>query len=109
MNIPLRPLALALDLPTLLPNAPTAKELGVPHPVPPGHNGVSAPKGIPDAIRARLEGACANAVKTEAVQKAAHNAGGGITYLSGEQFRAQTVADYKFKAELIRRLGLEAK
>lgn len=92
-----------------LPDAPTAKELGVAHSVPPGHNGVFAPKGIPDAVRARLEGACANAAKTEAVQKAADNAGGGVTYLSGAQFRAQTVSDYKFKADLIRRLGLEAK
>ena len=29
-------------------------------------------------------------------------------YLSGADFLAQTVADYKFKGELIRRLGLAA-
>ena len=91
------------------PNVPTAKELGVKQSVPPGHNGIFLPKGAPDAVRKRLETACANAVKSESVRKTIENVGGLITYLNADQFRAQTVADYDFKRDLIRRLGLEAK
>jgi tripartite-type tricarboxylate transporter receptor subunit TctC len=91
------------------PNAPTDKELGVKTSVPPGHNGIFTPKGIPDAVRTKLETACANAVKKEAVVRAIANVGAPVTYLTGAQFRAQTVADYQFKGDLIRRIGLEAK
>lgn len=92
-----------------LPDVPTARELGVAVSVPPGHNGVFAPKGLSEPIRTRLESACANAAKSEAVLRAVANAGQTVTYLPGAQFRQQTVADYKFKGELIRRLGLEVK
>jgi tripartite-type tricarboxylate transporter receptor subunit TctC len=91
------------------PDIPTDKEFGVAHSVPPGHNGVFTPKGVPEPIRARLQTACANAVKNEQVLRTMSNAGQVVTYLSGEKFREQTVADYKFKGDLIRRLGLEAK
>lgn len=91
------------------PDVPTDKELDVPTSVPPGHNGLFAPKGLPDAIRNRLETACANAVKTEPVLRALGNTGQIVTYLTGAQFRAQTVADYKLKGEIIRRVGLEAR
>ena len=91
------------------PDAPTAKELGVLTSVPPGHNGLFTPKGVPASILARLETACANAAKNENVVRAIANAGAPVTYLTGAQFRAQTIADYKFKGELIRRLGLEAR
>jgi len=36
------------------------------------------------------------------------NTGQTIRYLDGAEFQAQTVADFKFKGELIRRLGLAA-
>jgi tripartite-type tricarboxylate transporter receptor subunit TctC len=91
------------------PDVPIARELGVAVSVPPGHNGVFGPKGLPAPIREKLEAACANAVKSDTVQRSITNVGGLITYLTGEQFHAQTVADYKFKGELMRRLGLEAK
>jgi tripartite-type tricarboxylate transporter receptor subunit TctC len=92
-----------------LPDVPTAKELGVSVSVPPGHNGVFAPKGLPEPIRTRLDIACTNAMKSEAVLRAVADAGQAVTYLSGAQFREQTAADYRFKGELIRRLGLGAK
>ncbi len=92
-----------------LPAVPTVKELGVPTSVPPGHNGLFAPRGIPEAVRTRLAGACANAAKSEAVVNALARAGQTVTYLTGAQFREQTIADYEFKGALIRRLGLEAK
>jgi len=91
------------------PDVPIAKELGVAVSVPPGHNGVFAPKGLPKPVLARLEAACAAAVKSDIVQRSVANVGGLITYLSGEQFRAQTVADHAFKGEPMRKLGLEAK
>jgi tripartite-type tricarboxylate transporter receptor subunit TctC len=106
----LRILAVFADarLPSL-PDVPTARELGVAVSVPPGHNGVFAPKGLSERIHARLEGACANAAKSDTVLRAVANAGQTVTYLTGARFRQQTVADYNFKGALIRRLGLEVK
>ena len=37
------------------PDVPTAKELGVTTSVPPGHNGLYAPKGLPAEVKAALE------------------------------------------------------
>lgn len=88
------------------PDVPTVAELGVKTTVPPGQNGLYAPKGLPAEIKAALERACVTAVKSEGVLKIASNTGQSIAYLDGTQFREQTVADYKFKGELIRRLGL---
>jgi tripartite-type tricarboxylate transporter receptor subunit TctC len=90
------------------PDVPTARELGVTTAVPPGQNGLYAPKGIPAEAKAALERGCAEAIKSEAVLRVTGNTGQSIAYLTGGEFRAQTVADYKFKGELIKRLGLEA-
>jgi len=91
-----------------LPDLPTARELGVTTSVPPGHNGFFAPKGLPAGIKAALEGACASAVKRPSIQRALENAGQTLHYLTSEQFRALITVDYKFKGELIHRLGLAA-
>ena len=88
------------------PDVPTAKELGVTTSVPPGHNGVFAPKGLPAEVKSALERGCANAVKSETVLRVTGNTGQAIVYLDSAQFEAQTRADYKFKGELIKRLGL---
>jgi tripartite-type tricarboxylate transporter receptor subunit TctC len=90
------------------PDVPTAKELGVAAPVPPGHNGLYAPKGLPPAVKEALDRACAKAVKSESVLKVVGNLGQSIAYLDSPQFQSQTLADYKFKGELIKRLGLGA-
>ncbi len=90
------------------PDVPTARELGLTTSVPPGQNGLYAPKGLPAEVRAALERACVTAVKSEGVLKVAGNTGTSIAYLDGKQFHDQTVADYKFKGELIKRLGLGA-
>jgi len=89
-----------------IPNVPTASELGVATSVPPGFNGLYAPKGLPKDVKTALEQACANAVKSEPVTKATANTGQTINYLTGAQFHDRTAADYKFKGELIKRLGL---
>jgi tripartite-type tricarboxylate transporter receptor subunit TctC len=75
--------------------------------VPPGHNGLYTPKGVPREVKAALERACADALRHEAVLRAINNTGMTIKHLDGAQFHAQTAADYKFKGELIQRLGLK--
>lgn len=90
------------------PDVPTARELGASSDVPPGHNGLYAPSGLPIAIKTALERHCADAVKSEVVRQIIANTGQSIRYLNGADFRAQTTADYQFKGELIRRLGLGA-
>jgi tripartite-type tricarboxylate transporter receptor subunit TctC len=90
------------------PDVPTARELGATSDVPPGHNGLYAPGGLPIAIKTALERHCADAVKSEVVRQIIANTGQSIRYLNGADFRAQTTADYQFKGELIRRLGLGA-
>ncbi len=89
-----------------LPDVPTARELGVEKSVPPGQNGLFAPKGLPTEIKAALERACADAVKSPSVLRAMENTGQTVHYLTGPEFHALTAADYRFKGDLIRRLGL---
>src|SRR5262245_21173216 len=85
------------------PDAPTAKELGVATSVPPGHNGLFAPKGVMPAVHAALERACVVAIASDVVRQTIANTGQTIKYLNGADFRTQTAADYTFKGELIRR------
>jgi tripartite-type tricarboxylate transporter receptor subunit TctC len=104
-----RPLLVFLDKRhPAYPDAPTARELGATSDVPPGHNGLYAPKGLPPAIKASLEQNCADAIKSNVVRQMLANTGQTTRYLSGDEFQAQTKADYKFKGELIQRLGLAA-
>jgi tripartite-type tricarboxylate transporter receptor subunit TctC len=103
----IRPLAIFADKRhPAYPDVATVKELGVTTSVPPGHNGLFAPGGISADVRKALEGACRSALKQEGVAKVMANTGQSIEYLSGADFHAQTVADYKSKGELIKRLGL---
>ncbi len=109
-NDQIRPLVIFADKRSPnYPDVPTAAELGVKTSVPPGQNGLYAPKGLPAEVKAALEKACVTAVKDPGVLKVAGNTGTPIVYLDGKQFHDQTVADYKFKGELIKRLGLTAK
>jgi tripartite-type tricarboxylate transporter receptor subunit TctC len=90
------------------PDVPTVKELGVPAGVPPGHNGLFAPAGLSADVRNALEAACRTILKQDAVAKVMTNTGQSVEYLNGADFHTQTVADYKSKGELIKRLGLGA-
>jgi len=90
------------------PDVPIARELGTISEVPPGHNGLYAPSGLPIAARTAFERHCADAVKSDVVRQIITNTGQSIRYLSGAEFQAQTIADYRFKGELIQRLGLGA-
>jgi tripartite-type tricarboxylate transporter receptor subunit TctC len=90
-----------------LPQVPIAKELGVTNSVPPGFNGVYAPKGLSADVREALESSCAKAVESDAVRRTITDSGQSVGYLTGAQFHARAAADYAFKGELLRRLGLD--
>ncbi len=106
-NDKIRPLVVFSDKRSAsYPDVPTAGELGVKTAVPPGQNGLYAPKGLPAEVKAALEKACATAVKSDGVLKVVGNTGSSVAYMNGTQFHDQTVADYKFKGALIKRLGL---
>jgi tripartite-type tricarboxylate transporter receptor subunit TctC len=103
----IRPLAIFSDKRhPAYPEIPTVKELGVAAGVPPGHNGLFAPRGLAPDIRTALENNCRSIVKQEAMQKVMANTGQSIEFLNGADFHAQTVSDYKSKGDLIKRLGL---
>jgi tripartite-type tricarboxylate transporter receptor subunit TctC len=108
-NDQIRPLVVFTDKRVAAyPNVPTASELGVKTAVPPGQNGLYAPKGLPAEVKTALDKACATAVRSDGVLKVVGNTGSSVAYMDGKQFHDQTVADYKFKGELIKRLGLGA-
>jgi tripartite-type tricarboxylate transporter receptor subunit TctC len=89
------------------PDAPTFAELGMPS-MPPGLNGLFAPKGTPRAVMATLEKACEQAVASESFRAAAQRLHQRVAYLPGPVFAERTVADAKYKGELIRALGIRA-
>jgi tripartite-type tricarboxylate transporter receptor subunit TctC len=108
-NDQIRPLVVFTDKRVAAyPDVPTARELGVTTAVPPGQNGLYAPQGLPAEVKAALDKACATAVKSDGVLKVVGNTGSSVAYMDGKQFHDQTVSDYKFKGELIKRLGLGA-
>jgi tripartite-type tricarboxylate transporter receptor subunit TctC len=88
------------------PDAPTFAELGMPS-MPPGLNGLFAPKGTPPKVLATLERACERAVKSESFRSAAERLNQPIVYLNGAEFAARALADYRYKGELISALGIK--
>jgi tripartite-type tricarboxylate transporter receptor subunit TctC len=89
------------------PDAPTFAELDMPS-MPPGLNGLYAPKGTPPEILALLERSCEEATRTEAFRGAAHKLHQPVVYLNRAAFTARARADYRYKGELIRAIGLKA-
>jgi len=87
------------------PEAPTFTELGMPS-MPPGLNGLVAPKGTPREVLAVLERACERAVQSEAFRAAAQKLSQRVAYLSGAQFAARAQEDYRYKGELIKALKI---
>jgi tripartite-type tricarboxylate transporter receptor subunit TctC len=87
------------------PDAPTFKELNLPS-MPPGLNGLFAPKGTPRAVLAQLERACENAVQSDTFITPAKRMYAQIAYLGGAAFRARAIEDWRYKGELIRALDL---
>ena len=92
-----------------LPDVPSVRELGVTdRGAARSQRPVRAQGGLPPEVKATLERACAEVLKGPIVQRAMANTGQTVRYLTGPEFHALTAADYKFKGDLIRRLGLAA-
>jgi tripartite-type tricarboxylate transporter receptor subunit TctC len=87
------------------PEAPTFAELGMPS-MPPGLNGLVAPKGTPREVLAVLERACERAVQSESFRAAAQKLSQRVAYLSGAQFAERAREDYRYKGELIKALKI---
>ena len=88
------------------PEAPTFSELGMPS-MPPGFNGLYAPKGTPREILAVLERACEKSVQAEAFRTIAQRLSQRIAYLNGAAFAERAAADYRYKGEVIRALDIK--
>lgn len=89
------------------PDAPTFAELGMPS-MPPGLNGLFAPKGTPREVRASLERACEQAVASESFRAVAQRLNQRVAYLSGAAFAERAATDTRYKGELIRALNIRA-
>ena len=88
------------------PEAPTFSELGMPS-MPPGFNGLFAPKGTPREVRAVLERACEQAVQTESFRSTAQRLSQRIAYLNGAAFAERAATDYRYKGEIIKALDIK--
>lgn len=88
------------------PEAPTFAELGMPS-MPPGLNGLFAPKGTPPKVLAKLERACERAVQSESFRAVAERLNQPIVYLTGAAFAERALADYRYKGELIKALAIK--
>jgi tripartite-type tricarboxylate transporter receptor subunit TctC len=89
------------------PEAPTFPELGMPS-MPPGLNGLFAPKGTPPEILAVLERACERAVQSESFRAGAQRMHQPVVYLGSAAFAERAREDYRYKGELIKVLGIKA-
>ena len=89
------------------PDVPTFAELGMPS-MPPGLNGLFAPKGTPREVLAVLERACEQATQTESFRAIAQRLSQRISYLNGATFAERALADHRYKGELIKAIDLKA-
>jgi len=88
------------------PDAPIAKQLGIRRSVPPGQVGLYGPKDLSAPVEDALNKACAGAAKDPDVLRVITTTGQRPKYLTGAEYRQNTIDDYKFKGNLIKSLGL---
>jgi tripartite-type tricarboxylate transporter receptor subunit TctC len=102
----LRPLAVFSDtrLP-FLPEVPTSAELGMPA-VPPGYQGLFAPRGLPAPVMAALERGCAEAVGSEAFRAFGLKVRQKVAWVNGAGFERRAREDSEYKRRLVQALGL---
>jgi tripartite-type tricarboxylate transporter receptor subunit TctC len=105
---PVRPLAIlgSKRVPTH-PDLPTGSELGYPI-VKTGMVGFFAPKGLPDAVRQRLDRACATAARNEQFLAAAAKLNQPVDHVPGPEWERNIAADARDNKDVIERLGLKA-
>jgi tripartite-type tricarboxylate transporter receptor subunit TctC len=104
----LRPLAIFSDarLP-FVPDVPTVTELGMPA-IPPGYQGLFAPKGLPPRVLATLEKGCADAVNSDTYKAFGAKIRQKVAYVDSAGFTKRAQDDYAYKGRLIRMLGITA-
>ncbi len=83
------------------PDAPVVTDLGFPY-MPPGLNGIFAPKNTPEPILARLENACEQATKADKFRRVAATLYQPIVYLTRREFADRARLDFEFKAAVIK-------
>lgn len=88
------------------PDVPTVKELGYPI-TSTVWGGLIAPRGLPAAVREKLESACDKAVHTQAYQDAAAKLDTPLVYLDGAAFSDFVKAEYARYGALVRKMGLD--
>jgi tripartite-type tricarboxylate transporter receptor subunit TctC len=88
------------------PETPTARELGHRDLVFPLWTGIFAPPNMPEAILARLDGACARTLRTPSVIEGMTRAAHPIRYLDHKQFAAYVAAEAAKYAQIIQASGL---
>ena len=91
-----------------LPNVPTMKELGVPSQAF-SAGGLIVPAATPDAVVARLQKACQDAVASDGYKAATEKLNATARFLPGPEFRKMFDADSKANAEAVQKAGLAAK
>lgn len=88
-----------------LPNVPTLKELGI-NVVYAVSRGLLAPKGTPNDVLAKLEGACAQAAKDPAFAESMRKQGTDVHYLDRKGYAAFLKDNDTLNKDLARELGL---
>ena len=89
-----------------LPNVPTMKELGFPSEAF-SAGGLIVPAATPDAVVARLEKACADAVAAEPYKAATEKLNATARFLSGKDFRKMFDEDSVANAEAVKKAGIK--
>ena len=88
------------------PNAPAVTELGFAY-IPPGLNGIYAPRGTPRPVLDTLERACEQATQSAAFREQAHKLNQPVVFMTGAAFAQRLAADYELKGKLVKELGIE--
>jgi tripartite-type tricarboxylate transporter receptor subunit TctC len=89
-----------------LPSVPTMKELGFPSEAF-SAGGLIVPAATPDAVVARLEKACADAVASEAYKATTEKLNATARFLSGKDFRKMFDDDSVANAEAVKKAGIK--
>lgn len=87
------------------PDVPTFAEMGVPT-LPPGLNGLFAPKGTPVEILQTLERGCEAVTKSDTFRAAAQKLHQPVVFLDRAAFAKRAAEDYRIKAELVQTLKI---
>ncbi|MFN3448501.1 MAG: tripartite tricarboxylate transporter substrate binding protein [Roseococcus sp.] len=88
-----------------LPDVPSIAELGIPMRGT-TYGGLLGPADLPDAIAARLERACEQAVNSEGFRSAAERLNAVPSFAPGAEFRARFLAESRANRALLEELGI---